>query len=206
MIVIINYATGNLGSIANMLKKTGAAVRMSSAIDDIEQAEKLVLPGVGAFDEGIKNLRESGLIPVLNYKVLEKKTPILGICLGMQLFTRGSEEGDLAGLGWINGTTIRFNFDKSMENRPRIPHMGWNTVSVIKNGDLFHDLQPDPRFYFVHSYHVLCEDRDVVLSETCYGYDFTSSFNSENITGVQFHPEKSHRYGMKLLENFVKLC
>lgn len=204
MIIIIDYKMGNLGSILNMLKKIQAPALVSSHPEDIAQADKLILPGVGAFDNGMSNLRELGLLPVLNEKVLEKKTPVLGICLGMQLLTHRSEEGNLLGLGWIEAETIRFRFDRK-ESGLKIPHMGWNIAAVRKNNAIFRGLEEENRFYFVHSYHVTCKDEGDILSTTHHGHEFASSVRKENIMGVQFHPEKSHRYGMKLLSNFTEM-
>jgi len=204
MIVIIDYGLGNLGSIQNMLKKIGERSIISADISDIKNAEKLILPGVGAFDNGIKNLQKMGLIPLLNKKVLLSKIPILGICLGMQLFTRKSEEGQLAGLGWIDAKTIRFKFNDE-KIKPKIPHMGWNTIKIKKESSLFTDMREDIRFYFAHSYYVVCDHEQDILTETHYGFDFVSSLEKNNIMGVQFHPEKSHKFGMKLLKNFTEL-
>jgi glutamine amidotransferase len=203
MIVIIDYGMGNLGSIANMLKKVGAAATISSDIDTIKQADKLVLPGVGAFDSGMKNLAERGLIEVLNDKVLQDKTIILGLCLGMQLFTKYSEEGRLAGLGWLDAETVRFKFD-NLHTDLKIPHMAWNTLKICQPHALFADADDNARFYFVHSYHVDCRDTRLILAETQYGYTFTSAVVKDNIVGVQFHPEKSHKFGSKLFRNFVE--
>lgn len=203
MIVIVDYGMGNLGSILNMLKKIGAEAVISSRIEEIEQASKLILPGVGAFDNGMRNLAERGVQAVLDRKVLGEKTPILGICLGMQLFSRQSEEGRLPGLGWIEAETVRFRFDE-VNSHLKIPHMGWNTVRVAKESPLFRDTNGEERFYFVHSFHVVCRDRRDILAETPYGFDFTSAVQRGNIMGVQFHPEKSHRFGMKLLKNFAE--
>ena len=202
MIVIIDYGLGNLGSLLNMLKKIGAEAQISSDPSVIERADKLILPGVGAFDNGIRNLNDLGLIPVLNKKVLEEKTPILGICLGIQLFTQKSEEGQLSGLGWINAQTKKFQFGENGDNL-KIPHMGWNSISSVKESKLFQGVDPEQRYYFVHSYHLECDDQEGVLAKTRHGYDFISAIEKENIIGVQFHPEKSHKFGMKLLENFV---
>lgn len=204
MIIIIDYKMGNLGSILNMLKKVGAPALVSSLYEDIAQADKLILPGVGAFDNGISNLRESGLLPVLIEKVLERKTPVLGICLGMQLMTRRSEEGKLPGLGWIEAETVRFRLDRK-ESGLKVPHMGWNSATVSKGNSIFRGLEEENRFYFVHSYHVACKDDGDVLSTTRHGYEFASSIRKGNIVGVQFHPEKSHRYGLKLLSNFAEM-
>lgn len=201
MIVVIDYNMGNIGSVFNMLKKVGAEVIVSSDIADIERATKLILPGVGSFDNGMQNLNKLGIIPLLNKKILNDKTPILGICLGLQLFTQKSEEGNLSGLGWINAKTIRFKFDNI---NFKIPHMGWNDIKLAKEGILLKEMYLEPRFYFVHSYHVVCNDSSDILTWTHYGYDFVSSIQRENIMGVQFHPEKSHKFGMKLLKNFVE--
>ena len=206
MIVVIDYGMGNLGSIMNMLKKVGADAVLSSGPADIEKAGKLILPGVGAFDSGVKNLSDFGLIPVLNHKVIEDKTPILGICLGMQLLTKRSEEGNLAGLGWIDAETVKFKFDGIQSVRNKIPHMGWNTVEITQKSWLFDGMYPEPRFYFLHSYHVDCGDEEDILTRTSYGCSFVSSIIRGNIAGVQFHPEKSHKFGMKLLSNFVRLA
>lgn len=204
MIAVIDYGMGNIGSIMNMLKKVGARDVVSTcSSDDVEKAGKLILPGVGAFDAGMKNLSGLGLLSSLNHKVVEEGSPILGICLGMQLFTRKSEEGISSGLGWIDAETVRFDFGNIEAESKRIPHMGWNTVGVIQKNRLFDDMYPEPRFYFVHSYHVVCGREDNILTKTFYGYDFASSVARANIMGVQFHPEKSHKFGMKLLANFV---
>ena len=203
MITIVDYKMGNIASIINMIKKIGYKAMLSSRIEDIEQASKLILPGVGAFDNGMKNLDEMGFIPVLNKKALEDKTPIIGICLGMQLLTERSDEGELPGLGWIKSETVKFKFDNGVKNL-KVPHMGWNTVDPKKGSALFSGLEEDNRFYFVHSYHVICKDESDILGKTHYGYDFTSSVHRDNIYGVQFHPEKSHKFGMNLLKNFLE--
>lgn len=202
MITIIDYGMGNLGSILNMLRKIGADAVISSSITDIEKADKLILPGVGAFDAGMRNLAHLNLIQTLKYKVLEKKTPILGICLGMQLMTEKSEEGNFSGLGWFKAETKRFSFNGG--NNLKIPHMGWNYLSVVRENNLFRQMAETARFYFVHSYHAVCRDPADVIASTFYGYDFVSSVNRDNIYGVQFHPEKSHKYGMKVLRNFAE--
>jgi glutamine amidotransferase len=206
MIVVVDYGIGNLGSIANMLRKIGADAVISSAAADIQKADKLILPGVGAFDNGMRNLHDRGLLPVLHERVHEAQVPVLGICLGMQLMTKNSEEGTLPGLGWIDAKTVRFKFAPQM--KLKVPHMGWNTITQKKESSLFSEMHPEPRFYFVHSYHAACERSEDVLAVTPYGYDFVSAFQRGNIAGVQFHPEKSHRFGMRLLKNFAeaRLC
>ncbi len=202
MIVIVDYGMGNLGSIKNMLKKIGVDGKITSDPADIQQASKIILPGVGAFDTGMRNLNELGLIPLLNQKVLVEQVPTLGICLGMQLMSQCSEEGQLPGLGWVEAETLRF---KSDEATPlKIPHMGWNTVRIAKDS-VFFDAQPgEQRFYFVHSYHVKCRRAEDVLLQSTYGHDFDSGCARANIAGVQFHPEKSHKFGLQLLRNFVE--
>lgn len=202
MIVIVDYKMGNLGSILNMLKKIGAAAIISADPSVIGKAEKLILTGVGAFDNGMKNLDDLGFIPIIEEKVLHQKIPVLGICLGMQLMTQSSEEGKLPGLGWIDAKTVRFRHDPSEDLK--VPHMGWNTVSVRKESALFKEMCLDPRFYFAHSFHAVCYNVKDVLAITQHGYDFVSAFQRNNIMGVQFHPEKSHTYGMRLLKNFAE--
>ena len=204
MIAIVNIGMGNLGSILNMLEKIKVKSIISSDVNDILKAEKIILPGVGSFDNAMKNLTDMNLVPLLNERVLKDKIPILGICLGIQLFTRQSEEGILPGLGWIDAATARFRFDG--ENaKLKVPHMGWNTVKPKHDSSLFSGLLQEPRFYFVHSYHIVCNNDQDVLATTHYGYDFVSSIESGNIYGTQFHPEKSHRFGMKVLKNFAEI-
>jgi glutamine amidotransferase len=200
-VTIVDYGMGNLGSIQNMLKKIGIVSVISSQPSEIEKAEMLVLPGVGSFDSGMRKLADMGLMPVLTEKVIEQHTPVLGVCLGMQLMTCGSEEGNLRGLGWIEGETIHFRLGAQNE-KLKIPHMGWNTVDIQKPGNLFREITGEVRFYFVHSYHVVCREVSDITAITEYGYPFVSAIQKGNVMGVQFHPEKSHRFGMALLRNF----
>ena len=204
MITIIDYEMGNIGSIQNMLKKIGAQSIVTSSVSDIEASRKLILPGVGSFDTGMKNLSKLNLVDILNQKVLQEKIPIIGFCLGMQLITRSSEEGNLPGLGWIDAKTEKFKFNGT--NALKIPHMGWNTIKVKKNNPLLTTPTERTRFYFVHSYYVNCRNEKDILFTTDYGYEFVSGFMHENIYGLQFHPEKSHKYGMHILNNFVHKC
>ncbi len=204
MIVVVDYEIGNIGSIINMVKKVGGHAVCSSDKDEIKDADKLILAGVGSFDTGVINLENKNLIPLLEEKVLDDKIPILGICLGMQLMTKGSEEGNLPGLGWIDAQTVRFNF-KLKNQKYKIPHMGWNGAKIVREGSLFKDMYPDARFYFVHSYYVDCKHKEDIVAITNYGFDFVSSFQKNNIMGTQFHPEKSHKYGLKLIKNFVEM-
>lgn len=203
ILTIVNYGIGNLTSIKNMLRKAGFNSNISSSKKDIANADKLILPGVGSFDYGMQQLYQAGLVDVLNDSVLIKKTPILGLCLGVQLLTEGSEEGIEKGLGWIKGRTVAFDKTKLSSNE-KIPHMGWTEVKNFEQSKLFTDMYDDPRFYFVHSYHLQLENAADRLATSLYGYDFTVGIEHDNILGVQFHPEKSHKFGMKLLENFIK--
>jgi imidazole glycerol-phosphate synthase subunit HisH len=201
MITIIDYKTGNLGSIQNILRRIGEESVITSGKDEVAKATKIILPGVGAFDTGMKNLAELDLIDVLNRKVIEEKVPVLGICLGMQLLSKGSEEGDLPGLGWIDAETLRFRFENTMEYK--IPHMGWNFIKQSKPSSLLDNMYQDPRFYFVHSYFFSSLQPEDILTTTTYEIEFVSAIERNNILGVQFHPEKSHKFGMRLLKNFV---
>lgn len=202
MITIADYGCGNMASIQNMLKRINVESVVSNDVDIICQAERLILPGVGAFDTCARKLRESNMLPVLYQKVFEEKIPVLGICVGMQLMLSESEEGKELGLNWIPGMVKKF--DPTRLNGLKIPHMGWTDVNERKQTPLLADMHDVPRFYFVHSYHAVPEDIEHVLMISNYGNEFTAAVQRENIVGVQFHPEKSHRFGMKLLENFVK--
>lgn len=200
MIAIVDYDMGNLGSIKNMIKKIGGQSVVTNNKDVIENASGIILPGVGSFDTGIKNLKKYGLFELLQEQALEKKKPVLGICLGMQLIGNFSEEGLEKGLGLVDADSIKFIEDP---NR-KIPHMGWNFVKKEKSSVLFDDFSEVPRFYFVHSYYMKCNNPQDVLGVTNYGIDFDSAFEKDNIFGVQYHPEKSHRFGMTLLKGFLK--
>ena len=202
MIVIVDYNMGNVGSIANMIKYVGGTSIISNNHKDIEKAEKIILPGVGSFDTGVENLRKFNLIEILSKKALKDRIPVFGICLGMQLLSRSSEEGELKGLGWVKAKTVKFSLDENLN----IPHMGWNDVAVNKDNEgLLSGFDSDPRFYFDHSFHLVCDNKEDIMGETEYGYPFASAIRSDNIYGVQFHPEKSHKYGMKVFENFISL-
>lgn len=203
MIVVIDYGMGNLGTVAAKIKKIDPTVIVSSKETDIETADKLVLPGVGSFKAAMDNLESRGLIPVLNRQVIKNKVPILGICLGMQLFSGHSEEGDSKGLGWLDADTVRFNFLEKQELLP-IPHMGWNVVHFTREIPLIKGIENNKRFYFTHSYHVRIHNADDTCASTEYGYEFCSIINHQNITGVQFHPERSHKNGLAILSNFVR--
>lgn len=204
MIAIVDYSMGNVGSIRRMLKKAGADSMLTSCPERLRSADKLILPGVGAFDAGMHHLCESGVKELLDELVLEQHKPLLGICLGMQLLMDSSEEGTVSGLGWISGRVKRFDWS---ENRKtfRIPHMGWNLVCPKNDSPLFRGLDAQSRFYFVHSFFAVPQDDASRVAATRYGFEFCSAVRKNHIHGVQFHPEKSHRYGLRLLQNFVEL-
>ena len=199
MIVIIDYGLGNLRSIQQKLESNKIDVVVSSKPDVIKSADKLILSGVGHFKKGMENLQSFGLVEILNEKVLFEKIPIFGICLGMHLFAKHSEEGNYEGLGWINGKVKKFNFENTTELK--IPHVGWNAIHVIKQDSILQNINNKQFFYFTHSYHLNC-DNDMILTKTNYGYEFPSLIKKDNIIGSQFHPEKSHRQGFQLLMDF----
>jgi imidazole glycerol-phosphate synthase subunit HisH len=203
MIVIVDYGMGNLGSVLNMFKKIGSEAKILSDPKEILKAEKLLLPGVGSFDAAMNRIAKSGLIEVLNRLVLEKKVPILGICLGMQLLMEGSEEGKMAGFGWIKGKAYRFNGGTIPPLK--VPHMGWNDITISKKNSLTKGFNGEVRFYFVHSYYVKVEDTANSMMKCCYGLEFDAAVHKNNIYGAQFHPEKSHKFGMQFLSNFAAI-
>ena len=204
MITVIDYGMGNLGSVLNMFKKIGVESKLSSNLNEIGEAKKLLLPGVGSFDNAMSKINELGLKDVLNYKALEEQIPILGICLGMQLMTNKSEEGSQDGFGWINATTKKFDFEK--ESKLKIPHMGWNKTLISNNNRLITDIDLDSKFYFVHSYYVRVVNEKNSILKTTHGIEFDAVIsNNINLYGAQFHPEKSHKFGMKILKNFSEI-
>lgn len=203
MISVIDYGVCNLGSMLNMLRKVGAEAELVSTVAALERAGKLVLPGVGAFDNGIGALRERGLAEALRKRVLQDKVPLLGVCLGMQMLGRRSEEGGMEGLGLIDAEVRRFQF--APDSRNKVPHMGWNLLAQRRDGPLLRELGARSRFYFCHSYHLVCADPGDVLATADYGGEFVAVLQHDNVYGVQFHPEKSHRFGMALLHNFAEL-
>ncbi len=202
MITIIDYGIGNLGSILNMLKRIGVEGEVKSDLESIKDASKLILPGVGAFDTAMKKINKSNLTNVLKLKALEEKIPIMGICLGMQLLMNLSEEGIEPGLGLIDGEVKKFSFENP---HLKVPHMGWNYVHMSQKDDPIINGLDQSKFYFVHSYYVKVKDDNNSLLKTNYGIKFDSGVRKDNIFGFQFHPEKSHKFGMKLFENFVAL-
>lgn len=200
---IIDYGLGNLGSIYNMLDVIGEDPIITDNPKKLHECDRLILPGVGAFDAGMKNLEEKDLSNCLKKEVSEGKS-ILGICLGMQLLGRKSEEGSSLGLGFIPFDTVKFSFDKTL--KLKIPHMGWDIVTFTQENKLLSEIDGRQRYYFVHSYHAKCDSERNVLMRCEYGYEFAASVVNENVYGVQFHPEKSHDFGMRLLKNFVEKC
>jgi glutamine amidotransferase len=203
MLAIINYGLGNLTSIRNMCKRIGVEAEITGDPGVIGGAGSLILPGVGHFKKGMENLHASGLRQLLNRLVLEERKPILGICLGAQLMTAHSAEGDTEGLGWVDADTIRFR-EESL-NGLKVPHMGWREITITADSPLWTGLPQEPRFYFVHSYHFQFRRPAEVTATAQYGYGFACAFQKGNIFGTQFHPEKSHRFGMKVLENFCAI-
>ena len=201
LISIIDYGVGNLTSVQNMFKKAGVNARICSTKSEIETAGKIVLPGMGAFDNCMQKYNESGFRDIIEQKVVQAKVPVLGICVGLQMLMEGSAEGNLQGLGWIKGETVAFN-KAQMQEENKIPNMGWLEVCVKKQSKLMEGLN-EARFYFAHSFYVLPADEKDILITGHYGYEFTAGIERDNILGVQFHPEKSHRFGMQLLKNFA---
>jgi glutamine amidotransferase len=201
-ISIVDYGLGNPESVKNMLKKLGLQGKIVDNPEDLEQSASIIIPGVGYFGKAMELLQSRGWIEVLNQKVIHEKTSVLGICLGMQLFFDRSEEGNMNGLGWIPGEVVRF---KMVQDNIKIPHMGWNTVTPVRSSGVFQDEEEPLRYYFVHSYHVQCQNEAHSLATANHGYDFTCAVQKENITGVQFHPEKSHLYGQRFMERYFNL-
>lgn len=202
-VCLIDYSLGNLNSVANMIRHVGGNCRIVSAPREVETAEKIILPGVGAFDMGMTALRNTGLAEGLSVAVIDRKIPVLGICLGMQLMARQSEEGSLPGLGWLDADVRKFRFPD--ESKLKVPHMGWNSVDTAKANPLLDSTEGEQRFYFVHSYYVVCRHSVDILATASHGIHFCAAFQKDNIFGVQFHPEKSHRFGMALMKRFLEL-
>jgi glutamine amidotransferase len=203
VIVIVDHGMGNLGSVQNMIRKIGADSVRTADPDTVRQADKLVLAGIGAFDGAMDRLAELGLVDVLNDLVLERRVPILGVCLGMQLMAHSSEEGNRGGLGWLDAEVTRFSFPPG-ENLP-VPHMGWQAVEPNRASPLFDPGMPEQRFYFSHAYHLVCNDPVDVAATATYGYLFAAAVHRGNILGTQFHPEKSHVFGAEVYRRFVNL-
>jgi glutamine amidotransferase len=204
MITIINYGSGNINAIANIYEKLKVEYCIASTPEQVIGAKKIFLPGVGAFDETMSKLDITGFRKVLDKEVLLNKVPIIGICVGMQILAESSEEGTCKGLGYIKGKVKKID-TVSILQKPKLPHLGWNSIEIVSNNDLFKEIDPIFGFYFLHTFFFECEDQNHVLANTNYGTTFASAINRDNIFGIQFHPEKSHLNGVKLLHNFAKL-
>lgn len=202
-IAIIDYGMGNIHSVKRKTIRLGVDCILTNDADEIRTAEKIIMPGVGHFARAMDSMRNLGLINVLNEEVLQKGKPILGICLGMQLLAKHSAEGDCNGLGWLDANIVRFNISDTF--RYKVPHTGWNNVNIMRQSLLMKDIPNGSEFYFVHAYHMITEQKEIILNTTNYEYDFVSAVQSDNIYGVQYHPEKSHDVGAKLIKNFIEL-
>lgn len=203
MIGIIDYGVGNIKAFANIYKNLNIPFKIVKNISEFENITKLILPGVGSFDHAMTSLENSGMREKLDELVLEKKIPVIGICVGMQMLAKSSEEGTLNGLGWIDGIVKKF--DKSKIKNAPLPHMGWNNLKIEKKNKIFDNLEENPRYYFLHSYYFECENKEDVIATATYGEKFDCMINHKNIYGIQCHPEKSHHNGMQLLKNFGEL-
>lgn len=204
MIAIVNYGSGNIQAIANIYTRCHIPFVIASAPEDLERAERILLPGVGAFDQAMQELERSGMRRALDEAVLEQRKPVLGICVGMQLLGLSSEEGAAKGLGWIDGVVKRFDHS-GLRLTTQLPHMGWNTVEPVQASALFEEVDLGTGYYFLHSYYFACSDDRDVLAVTEYGERFACAVHRKNVYGVQFHPEKSHHAGIQLLKNFARL-
>jgi glutamine amidotransferase len=204
MITIINYGLGNIKAIANIYERLNISYKIANIPNDVKDSERILLPGVGAFDEAMRLLCESGFKDILDHEVLVNKIPVLGICVGMQILGKSSEEGSLAGLGWISGKVKKI--DKNiLVYMPKLPHLGWNSIEIKRKTVLLDNINEEDGFYFLHSYFFQCDDERNIIAITHYGDKFASVINNENIYGVQFHPEKSHCNGIQLLKNFAEM-
>jgi len=204
MITILDYGLGNVLAFVNVYKRLNIPVSVAKDKNDLVTATKLILPGVGSFDNAIEQLDQSGMLPSIEKLVFEQEMPILGICVGMQILARSSDEGKLPGLGWIDANVRKFDVS-SMPIGSYLPHMGWNDVEPIVDSCLFKGMDHDARFYFLHSYYFECDNRKNIMAETDYGRPFNCAVYKDNVYGVQFHPEKSHHYGSQLLKNFSEI-
>lgn len=203
MITIVDYGSGNIRAIANIYQSLNIPYVIATSPNELEGAKKILLPGVGAFDETILKLDEKGFRSILDKEVLENKVPILGICVGMQILGESSEEGKLKGLGYIKGEVRKMDITL-LNAKPTLPHMGWNSLELVRPNDLFKNIDLQKGFYFLHSYHFVCQNSNDITTTSLYGMNFSSSIQRENIFGVQFHPEKSHSNGITLLHNFFQ--
>jgi glutamine amidotransferase len=204
MITLVDYGLGNILAFANIYKRLNVEVCIAKTAEDLKSATKLILPGVGAFDHAMQLLDQSGMRQTLDKLVLEQYVPVLGICVGMQIMARSSDEGSLTGLNWIDGRVSAFK-SLGMGAKLPLPHMGWNDVSPVVNNQLFEQLEVGARFYFLHSFYFECDRVQDIIAVAHYGKEFSCAVNAGNVYGVQFHPEKSHSFGIQLLKNFANL-
>jgi len=204
MIVIINYGLGNIGAFTNVYERLNIPISVANTAEDLKSATKIILPGVGAFDHAMKKLSRSGMREPVTDLALGRQVPVLGICVGMQMLARSSDEGVLPGLGWIDATVKKFDVS-DLNSKTGLPHMGWNTIHPESDNPLMTNIGDDSRFYFLHTYYFRCNDPKDMIATTEYGIRYASVVNKENIFGVQFHPEKSHQWGIQLLKNFADL-
>ncbi len=203
MIAIVDYGVGNIRAFLNVYKNLNILCKIVQKNNEFQGVSKIILPGVGSFDHAMASLQNSGMREKLDELVLEKKIPIIGICVGMQLLAKSSEEGSLGGLGWIDGVVKKF--DKSNIGENPLPHMGWNNLNIIGKNRIFNNLEKNPKYYFLHSYFFQCDNREDVLATATYGNEFECVINHKNVYGIQCHPEKSHYNGIQLLKNFGEL-
>lgn len=204
MIAIVDYGVGNIRAFTNIYKHLNIPIKVARKAEDLIDVQKLILPGVGAFDYAIERLVQSGMREQLETLVINRKVPVLGVCVGMQMLAHSSEEGHLPGLGWIDGVVKKFDIN-TIKQITHLPHMGWNNVKPTKDNELFSGLELDARFYFLHSYYFHCNRNEDSIAVSEYGDEFTCAVNSENVFGIQCHPEKSHSFGIRLLKNFATL-
>lgn len=204
MITIVDYGLGNIKAFVNVYERLNIPIKIAKTKYDLNDASKIIIPGVGAFDYAMEQLNKSGMRDELENKVIRDNVPVIGICVGMQILAKSSEEGKLPGLGWVDGEVLKFDIN-NIPYKTRLPHMGWNNINPIAESTLLNGFNNESRFYFLHSYYFVCNNQQDIISTTQYGIDFSSAINHNNIFGIQFHPEKSHSNGVSLLNNFAKL-
>lgn len=206
MITIVNYGSGNISALINLYKRLNIDTQIANSANELNNATKLIIPGVGAFDHAMEKLQTSGMLESLGKLVLEQKVPVLGICVGMQILAKSSDEGNKLGLGWVNANVKHLhNLDAKASYNLPLPHMGWNKIKLVRGSALFENLKPERRFYFLHSYYFNCKEPNDVLATSTYGETFAAVVNFENVFGIQCHPEKSHQNGIMFLKNFAEL-
>ena len=204
MLTIIDYSLGNIRAFINVYKRLNVKIKVAHVAADVKGATKIILPGVGSFDYAMSQLNASGMRDELDKQVIANKVPVLGICVGMQILAKSSDEGKLSGLGWIDGEVQLF-VSNLIPYKTHLPHMGWNSINIVKRNKLLEGFNSNCKFYFLHSYYFICNNRGDIIATTEYGVTYTSAINHDNIFGTQFHPEKSHSIGIQLLQNFASL-